>query len=537
MPKCDLPECDNDVEEKVRGGWKLHCSIKCRSTANSNKGNEKRKATCLARYGSSSYLKTDEYKVKAKATLLANYGVDHPMHSPQIKDKIKQTNIDTYGVDNPSKSAEIKQKKIATSIANYGVDHPLQSDKVQADRRIKSVEIRGVDHYSKTDEYKEKFLQTSMERYGVSNPAMSDLVKDKIKDTWNKNYGNIHPAQRHMSSDTVDKLKNPEWLDQNKELSSVYLAEQLGVTYYTILYAYNKYGIVRTESGSAGENSVAQFIRDNYKGQIILNSRNIIAPKEIDIYLPDLNLAIEYNGIFWHSELHDKDKHYHKSKTDKCKAQGIRLIHIFEDEWENKQAIVKSRIMNLLGCSAKIYARKCNIVTVTSKQSKEFLQANHIQGYATSSVQYGLEYNNELVALMTFGKSRYNKSFQWELIRFANKIGCGVVGAASRLLSKFKKELNPESMISYSDERWNTGNVYNMLGFTHTSISAASYKYTKDYIVLENRVRYQKHKLSEILDTFDNNLSEWENMKNNGYDRIWDCGNSVYVWNHHAIIT
>ena len=131
---------------------------------------------------------------------------------------------------------------------------------------------------------------------------------------------------------------------------------------------------------------------------------------------------------------------------------------------------------------------------------------------------------------MTLGKSRYNKKYKWELIRFANKIGYTVIGGASRLFSKFIKDHNPESIISYSDERWNTGNVYKQLGFKFQSTSGPSYRYTKNYTNLESRVKYQKHKLKELLSDFDESKSEWQNMVENGYDRIWDCGNSVYTW-------
>ena len=531
MPKCAMPTCNNEVDIGKNGKLKLHCSTKCRGQHNSMVGSEKRKNTCLDRYGATTNLKTDENKLKSKSTLMEKYGVEHQMHIPTVKQKVKDSCIKIYGVDNPSKSSIIKQKKIDTSFLHYGVNHPLQSSTVQADKKERCLEKYGVTHYSKTDEYKEKFTATCIEKFGVDNPRKAESVKLIIKTTWKEKYGReIYPPQRHIPQETINKLNDKEWLETNKELSSIFLADQLNVTYYTILYAYKKYKIVRANSCSAGENELAEFIKNIYTGNIVLNSRNVIPPKEIDIFLPELNLAFEFDGIFWHSDLRGKDKNYHINKTRSCQGKGIRLIHIFEDEWIHKQDIVKSRIINLLGNSKKIYARKCKIVDISNAACQDFLNVNHIQGFSTSSVQYALEYNSEIVSVMTLGKSRYNNKYQWELIRFANKIGYTVVGGASRLFSKFNKDYIPLSVISYSDERWNTGNVYLQLRFIKLSTSGPSYRYTKNYSVLESRIKYQKHKLKDILPIFNPNKSEWENMVENGFDRIWDCGNSVYVW-------
>ena len=531
MPKCAMPACNNDVELGKNGKWKMHCSLKCRGQHNSIIGSEKRKQTCLDRFGATTNLKTNENKLKSKATLMKNYGVEHQMYADTVKQKIRNTCVDTYGVDNPSKSSVIKQKKIDTSILHYGVSHPLQSSLVQDGRKEFCIEKYGVDHYSKTDEYKVKFAETCIERYGVDNPRKAEIVKAAIKATWERKYGReIHPAQQHITQDTINKLQDRSWLEENKNLSSTFLADKLGVTYYTVLYAYKRAAIIRANSCSAGENELAEFIRSIYKGNINLNVRNIIPPKEIDIFLPDINLAFEFDGLFWHSELQGKDKQYHENKTQLCNASGIQLIHVFEDEWLHKRDIVKSRITHLLGNSKKIYARKCKIVEINYKACSDFLNANHIQGFSTSSVQYALEYNGDIVAVMTLGKSRYNTQYQWELIRFANKIGYTIVGAASRLLTKFIKDYNPESIISYSNKRWNTGNVYSKLGFAKCLTNSPSYRYTKNYRMLESMHKYQKKKLKKLLPVFDASKTEWENMKANGYDRIWDCGSDVYGW-------
>ena len=264
--------------------------------------------------------------------------------------------------------------------------------------------------------------------------------------------------------------------------------------------------------------------------EIKCNDRELIAPYEIDILIEHKNLAIEYDGFYYHNEK-AVWKNYHLNKTELCEKQNFQLIHIFENEWLYKQDIVKSRLKNLLGIyDATVFARKCEIREVTSKESKIFQEANHIQGACNSSVNLGLYFNNELISLMTFGKCRFNKNYEWELLRFCNKLGYHVPGAAGKLLKHFEKTYNPTSLISYADRRWSRGKLYDALGFTLDHISRPNYWYYKngDY-ELKSRVNFQKHKLKDKLEKFDPKLSESENMKNNGYLKIYDCGNLVYV--------
>jgi hypothetical protein len=175
-----------------------------------------------------------------------------------------------------------------------------------------------------------------------------------------------------------------------------------------------------------------------------------------------------------------------------------------------------------------IFARKCEIKEVDSKASKEFQEENHIQGAVNSKFNLGLYFENELVSLMTFGKCRFDKKHEWELLRFCNKLGYHIPGGASRLLKFFEKNYKPKSLVSYADRRWSQGKVYEKLGFTFSHASAPNYWYWKDAQYLESRIKYQKHKLKNLLEAFDENKTEVENMKANGYNRIFDCGNLVY---------
>lgn len=257
------------------------------------------------------------------------------------------------------------------------------------------------------------------------------------------------------------------------------------------------------------------------------NDRTVLNGKELDLYSVKHKLAIEVNGIYWHSD-EFKDKDYHLNKTEECMKQNISLLHFWDYEINKRQDIVKSMISSRLGLNHKIYGRQCLIKEVSSKEAKPFLANNHIQGASASSVNYGLYYNDELVAIMTFGKSRFNKKYDWELIRYCSKIGTNVIGGASKLFKHFLKN-HDGSIVSYANRRYSNGNLYHTLGFRLTNTSKPNYVYFKNGEML-SRIKCQKHKLKTFLENYDDDLSETENMKNNGYTKIYDCGNYVFVY-------
>ena len=290
-------------------------------------------------------------------------------------------------------------------------------------------------------------------------------------------------------------------------------------------------GMENHSFSSTAEQKITKMIED-LGFEVITNIRSILFPREVDIYIPEKNIAIEYDGIFWHSELCGKDRYYHAKKTEDCKAINIELIHIFESEWVAKQELVLSRIRTKLGKSERVFARKCSISVVDSKTAHTFFETNHIQGACNASLSLALEYDNKIIAAMSFGRSRFTKQAEWELLRYCSRQNVVVVGGASKLFNHALKIINPVSVISYSDKRWNTGELYKQLGFLHSHDSRPNYFYfsnTKTTDLL-SRQKFQKHKLPKMLDTYDPTLTEWENMKINGYNRIWDCGNSVWVW-------
>ena len=257
--------------------------------------------------------------------------------------------------------------------------------------------------------------------------------------------------------------------------------------------------------------------------EAIHRDKTIISPLELDIVIPSLRIAIEVNGLYWHSELNGGDKDYHLTKSRACEAAGYRLIHIFEDEWNLKREIVQSRIMSILGIHERIYARHCTVAEISVKTKNGFLDQHHMQGADKSAVKLGLFHNNNLVCVCTFGKPRFNKKYDWELIRAASARNVTVTGGFSKLVKHFRKNY-PGTIISYADKRWSTGKLYQAIGFQYVGASPPSYWYMKGYKTRLNRISFQKHKLPHC-----EGKSEWEIMQDLGYDRIWDCGTTKWV--------
>lgn len=279
---------------------------------------------------------------------------------------------------------------------------------------------------------------------------------------------------------------------------------------------------------SRGEEEIAKFLSKYVP--VITNDRKELSGyknPELDIFVPSKNTAIEYNGLYWHSADAGKDKRYHINKTNECNKRGIRLIHIFEDEWMNKRRIVKNRLKCILGLSSlSIGARCCEVREVDAELSKKFTNKYHLQGHVNSSVNLGLFYKDKLVALMTFGKPRYNKKYDWELLRYCTMGDFSIVGGASKLYKNFKRNYKG-TIITYADKRWSNGNLYRQMGFTELPDSNVAYYYVKDG-VRYSRVKFQKHKLEKILPHYNKELSESENMMLNGYNMVYDCGNKVF---------
>jgi G:T-mismatch repair DNA endonuclease (very short patch repair protein) len=281
------------------------------------------------------------------------------------------------------------------------------------------------------------------------------------------------------------------------------------------------------------ERELADFCRKF--GNIEEQTRQIIPPLELDVYFPEKRIAVELHGVYWHSEEYKKDPQAHKRKMEFCKEKNVRLIQVFEDEWRDQKRIVQSRLKHILGHTPRmIYARQCEVRPLSSALSNKFLNKYHIQGGCNSPIRYGLFRKNRLVAVMTFAPSRKalgGKNNEMELVRYCSLFNWTVMGGAGKMLKHFINQHNPKNIISFADCRWSDGALYFSLGFTLEKTCKVGYSYVADNKRI-NRIQFQKHKLQKKLPIFDPSLSESDNMRANGYYRIWDAGQLKFTLNN-----
>jgi hypothetical protein len=287
------------------------------------------------------------------------------------------------------------------------------------------------------------------------------------------------------------------------------------------------------------EREVGEYIQSILTNHDIgFNDRSVLEGKEIDILIPDLKIGFEFNGLYWHSELnHTSHAHHILHKKQFAYHKGIRLITIFEDEWDAKTDIVKSRISHILNRNKTLcYARQCAIKQIPYKQCAEFLENNHIQGSDKAKLRYGAFFNDILVAVMTFKPTSFVKGgdgSEWELSRFAVCNYSNIPGIASKMLKRFNADhINPP-LISYADARWSVGNVYTSIGFKFAGTTPPSYWYvdTNEWATREHRSRHMKHLILKRYPNSDPTKTEWEIMQDHKWDRVWDCGTLKYTMN------
>ena len=295
------------------------------------------------------------------------------------------------------------------------------------------------------------------------------------------------------------------------------------------------------------EKEIAFFIKEIVKNKIITSDRSILTNnQELDIYIPDLKIAIEFDGLYWHSDIF-KNKYYHLNKTNQCEEKGIRLIHIFEDEWLNNQNLVKEKLKYILNSSnnlPRIYARNCIIKKVDDEKKNKFLNKYHIQGTSVSSINLGLYWKNpltnkyKLISIMTFCKPRNsignnNCNYDYELVRFASNNNYIVIGAFSKLFKYFERNYEWNKIVSYADRRWSQGNLYLKNNWKFVSKNKPSYWYVSlsNHYKRYHRSTFKKQNIKKRFpDIYNDNKTEKEMMNELGYYRIYDCGTITYIY-------
>lgn len=414
-----------------------------------------------------------------------------------------------------------------------------------------------------------KRKQTNLEKYGATNVLASHHGIEKSKQTHLEKYGVSHYnmtaeyRERHKTGDIVRK-HNPELLRTtfrtnffNKLNDIVPNLIPLFDLNHFIEHGAGSYHNYQWEcrvcshrferwlnlgmrpicphcapTGTQHEVEMKDFLHKHgieYK----YRSRKLLGDgTEVDLFIPSKNIGIEIDGLYWHHEQR-VGKQYHLDKTEAAEKQGIRLIHIFGDELHRKERVVYNRLKHILGLvSRRVYARNCEVREISNNIKAKFLNKYHIQGDGNGSIHLGLFYRNRLVSVMDIGRQRpgIGKTTDncMELIRFATVANFTVVGGAGKLLKHFQRMNTTNKLVSYADRRWSEGSVYTKLGFKLTSKSAPNYWYTKNFTERLHRIGFQRSQLEKKLETYDSSLSERDNMLNNKFYRVYDCGTLRY---------
>ena len=568
---CKNEKCSNRCKfNDFKTGYYDFCSSKCSLSSEIHK--EKVRQTCIKKYGVDCVFKDKEVKKKIKDTRLDKYG---SMCSDEAVQKAKKTKLEKYGNEKYVNTEKMQQTKLER-YGDSGYHNVEKMQQTKLDRygdsgyhNVEKMQQTKLERYGDSGYHNiEQMKQTNLERYGVEYAQNSDIIKEKIKCTNLKRYGNEYAigsdtVRKKIVETSIDKYDdtNPYRGKLHRELikkfpeligfsGNKYICKCLNINCDVcekkqfelpspIFRRRKNQGIelcpilnpILVSDGTSDiENDIYLYIKSIYSGKIIQNDRSILNGKEIDIYLPEMNFAIEFNGLYWHSEVY-KDKMYHQEKTILCENKGIQLIHIWEDDWLDKKDIVKDIIQSKLGMNDKIPARKCTIKEVLSKESKEFLEKYHIQGNVNASIRIGLYYDDSLVEIATFGKLRNilhsnGQENQYELYRLCSKSGYTVVGGVSKLLTHFIRKYQPKQIVSYANLDISNGNVYNSF-FKKISITSPGYYWSKDGYKY-HRSNFTKHIL--VKNGYDKNKTEEEIMHELGYYKVYDSGNIKYVW-------
>jgi len=273
-------------------------------------------------------------------------------------------------------------------------------------------------------------------------------------------------------------------------------------------------------SKSKCELEIYEFVKSLEEGEVISGDRSLIGPKEIDVFVPQKHFGIEFNGLYWHSEMIDSaSKKDLLDKTNACKSKGVKLMHIFSDEWENKKEICKSMIRNRLGLSNRIFARKCKVKVLEKQEFDKFMNESHIDGKVNSSIRLGLIYEDEIVCAIGFRKPRQKKWCEYiEISRFANRRDTSVVGGLSKLLSFYRKNYDTKKVMTYSDRRFGSGDAYRNTGFCNVGDSGIDYWYT------DGISRFDRFTIKT-----DSNMTEREKASQMKLYKVWGCGSLIWV--------
>lgn len=476
-------------------------------------------------------LLSDELKekrsAKAKETFLKKYGVDNPAKSKEVLAKIQKTNLERYGVEYSAQSDIVKEKVKTTNLKKYGVEYSFQANEVKDKIKATNLERYGVDNPSKSDIIKTRIVESNRKNLGVDYPMQSKDVMDKSRVTSFEKYGTEYPNQSDIVKSKIDASTLEHYgvnrvckLDEFKQKVVDTNRERYGVDYTCLIYS----GKLRGNDSSYNR-SFAELLDDNgikYEREFLLQKYSY--DFKVGETLIEINPTATHNTHFNPYGKNRIDANYHRDKSKLARDSGYSVIHVFD--WDDVDKVVQ-----LLKFRVTAYARKCDVKVVSEIDTNNYLDMYHLQGTCRGQkIRLGLYHDNQLVSLMTFGKSRFNKSCEYELLRYCSHYN--VVGGAEKLFKYFVDNYKPNSIVSYCDTSKFSGKVYDALGFKYIKTNSPRKHW---YSLKEKRHITDGLLLSQGYDRlFKENhgkgTSNEELILSRGYLPVYDCGQATYIW-------
>jgi len=510
-----------------------------------------RRKTCLKKYGKENFCQTDIMKEKTKKTCQIRYGVDHICQSAHIKRKIKQTFQKKYGVDHPMRCADIRDKIKQTNLHRYCVENAFQVKEFQDKSKQTNKERYGVENVAQSCAIKSKVRQTNLQRYGAGCSLLNPAVNRKARQTCLERYGAEHHEQQDKSQQQILVTKDEDLFERflisvqeimQRKPTSFEVAKMLNYSHAYVCALLKRLDFYKyvERFRSQPEIELCSLFPTDYT-----NIKNAVKGHELDLYYPEQKLAIEFNGLFWHSSPR-LEQNYHYNKYLACQESGIRLIQIFEDEWEFTRDIVVDKLSHIFGGSADkpvVGARKCAVQSVEPSIARGFMVKNHIQGFCRGR-HIGLFYADMPVAVVTVNKSQLSREGSspqegLEISRFATDITKSVPGAFTKLVNYLLTMTN--RLYSYADLRWvdPNNNIYLNHGFQSYGIVEPAYWYWTDMVHVGfdtgrryYRFNFTKKKIrqnfGEFLPPESRDWTEKEMTECLGWYRIYDAGKISY---------
>lgn len=456
----------------------------------------------------------------------------NPMHVEEYKNKFKETIKEKQWIDYDTLyKLYIEEEKSVSDISKlynkkyYQVQYYLDKFNIHKSRKEITKTVR----------------KSNMSKYGVDNIMKCDVGVSAYHKTMKNKYGSRYSKNTILQSkesivENINMLTSE--LGRKPHISEV--CKLFNITHPTlvvILQEYDLYNMVDRDS-SRLECIVEDYIKKS-NVSYIRNTRKIIPPYELDFFIPEYKIAFEVNDIASHSYDNDsfygnKDIYYHQEKSLKCREKGILLIHLYEWQLLDMKFISKlnSYLMGICGLCEKIRAHKCNVKVVNWKTAKEFINENHLQNSGMiSSINLGLYYKDELIQVMTFAKSRYDKNIEYELLRLCTKSGYRVYGGSSKLIKYFIEKYEPKSIVSYCNLDNMRGSVYEKIGFKFIEITPPTYTWCNNKLVTYNWKTIQDKGVDNILGTnYGKGKSNIDIMHELGYFRIFNSGNLKFIY-------